>query len=134
MQTQHHHIGGSFDIKLSPQAASPAIASANLGRQTFDKTFHGDLNAHSLGEMLAAKTEVPGSAGYVAIERVNGTLLGREGSFVLMHTGTMNRGTKQLVVQVVPDSGTDALTGLAGQMDIQITNGQHTYTFDFTFQ
>lgn len=128
---QQHHITGNFDVTLTPQAASPAIEAAKLGRQTLGKTFHGDLNATSLGEMLAAMTEVKGSAGYVAIERVTGTLLGKKGSFVLMHTGVMNRGTPQLTVQVVPDSGTDELAGLTGQMGIQITGGQHVYTFDF---
>lgn len=132
MQTQQHHISGSFDIQLTPQAATPAIEPAKLGRQTFDKTFHGDLSARSLGEMLAAKSDVKGSAGYVAMERVTGTLLGKQGSFVLMHTGTMDRGVAQLLVQVVPDSGTGALTGLTGNMDIQITDGQHFYTFDFS--
>ncbi len=132
MQTQQHHISGSFDIQLTPQAATPAIEPAKLGRQTFEKKFHGDLSAHSLGEMLAAKSDVKGSAGYVAMERVTGTLLGKQGSFVLMHTGTMDRGAAQLVVQVVPDSGTGALTGLTGKMDIQITDGQHFYTFDFS--
>ncbi|MES2949532.1 MAG: DUF3224 domain-containing protein [Pseudomonadota bacterium] len=132
MQHQQHHITGSFDVKLTPQAATPAITSAQLGRQTLDKTFHGDLNATGLGEMLAAMTEVKGSAGYVAIERVIGTLVGKKGSFVLMHTGVMNRGTPQLTVQVVPDSGTDELTGLTGQMGIQITEGKHFYTFDFS--
>ena len=132
MQSQQHHITGNFDIKLTPQAAAPVIESAKLGRQTIEKTFYGDLNATSLGEMLAAMTEVKGSAGYVAIERVTGTLLGKQGSCVLMHTGTMDRGAAQLVVQVVPDSGTEALTGLTGQMGIQITGGQHVYTFDFT--
>ena len=126
------HITGRFDVKLTPQTASPGIEAAKLGRQTLDKQFHGDLNAHSLGEMLAAGTEVKGSAGYVAIERVTGTLLGKKGSFVLMHTGTMNRGQAQLTVQVVPDSGTDELTGLNGHMDIQIGSGQHLYTFDFS--
>lgn len=126
------HITGNFDVTLTPQAASPGIETARLGRQTLSKQFHGDLNARSLGEMLAAGTEVKGSAGYVAIERVTGTLLGKAGSFVLMHTGTMNRGTPQLTVQVVPDSGTDALTGLTGQMGIQITDGKHFYTFDFS--
>nr|WP_295776476.1 DUF3224 domain-containing protein [Rhodoferax sp.] len=129
---QQHIITGNFDVKFTPQAAAPAIEAAKLGRQTLDKTFHGDLSAHSLGEMLAAMTEVKGSAGYVALERVTGTLMGRQGSFVLMHTGVMNRGTPQLTVQVVPDSGTDELVGLVGQMDIQINAGQHVYTFDFT--
>lgn len=131
MQHQHQ-ITGNFDVKLTPQAAAPNIESAKLGRNTLEKTFHGDLNATSLGEMLAAMTDVKGSAGYVAIERVTGTLLGKHGSFVLMHTGTMNRGAAQLAVQVVPDSGTDALTGLTGHMGIQVTGGHHVYTFDFT--
>ncbi len=128
---QHHHIAGTFDVKLTLQAPASAIAGAGLSRQTLDKTFHGDLSATSLGEMLAAMTEVKGSAGYVAIERVTGSLLGKKGSFVLMHTGVMNRGAPELTVQVVPDSGTDALLGITGQMGIQITDGEHFYTFDF---
>ena len=134
MQPQHHHVAGNFDVKLTPLAPTPAIASAKLGRQTLDKTFYGDLSATSLGEMLAAMTEVKGSAGYVAIERVTGTLLGKKGSFVLMHTGVMNRGTPQLTVQVVPDSGTEELTGLTGQMNIQVVEGKHSYTFDFALR
>ena len=126
------HITGSFDVKLSPQAPASGIETAMLGRQTIDKQFHGDLNAHSLGEMLAAGTEVKGSAGYVAIERVTGALQGKKGSFALIHIGIMTRGQPQLTVQVVPDSGTDELIGLTGQMGIQISNGQHFYTFDYT--
>jgi hypothetical protein len=125
------HVTGSFDITLTPQSPVPAIEAAKLGRQTFDKTFHGYLSAHSLGEMLAAGTAVKGSAGYAAMERVTGTLQEKKGSFVLMHTGTMSRGASQLAIQVVPDSGTDALIGLTGTMDIQITDGKHFYTFDF---
>lgn len=132
MLQQQQHITGNFDVKLTPQPTTSAIEAAKLGRQTLDKTYHGDLSAHSLGEMLAVGTEVEGSAGYVAMERVTGTLLGRQGSFVLMHTGVMNRGTPHLTVQVVPDSGTDELVGLVGQMGIQIDAGQHVYTFDFT--
>ncbi len=132
MLQQQQHITGNFDVELTPQLTTSAIEAAKLGRQTLDKTYHGDLSAHSLGEMLAAGTEVKGSAGYVAMERVTGTLLGRQGSFVLMHTGVMNRGTPHLTVQVVPDSGTDELVGLVGQMGIQIEAGQHVYTFDFT--
>ncbi len=126
------HVTGKFEVTLRPQPAAPGLEAAKLGRQTIDKQFFGELDAHSVGEMLAAGTQTKGSAGYVAVERVTGTLLGRSGSFVLMHTGTMNRGQPQLTVQVVPDSGTDGLTGLVGQMGIQITDGQHFYTFDFT--
>ncbi|MFZ6875901.1 DUF3224 domain-containing protein [Undibacterium sp. Di27W] len=125
------HITGKFDVKLNPQAAAPGIEDARLGRMTIDKQFHGDLQAHSLGEMLSAMGEIKGSAGYVAIERVSGTLLGKKGSFVLMHTGTMNRGQPQLTIQVVPDSGTEELTGLSGTMGIDIKDKQHFYSFDF---
>jgi hypothetical protein len=122
---------GPFEVKLVPQPAAPGIEQANLGRQTIDKRFHGDLEATSLGEMLSAMGDVQGSAGYVAIERVTGVLHGKRGSFVLQHTGTMNRGVPQLAITVVPDSGTDALTGLSGSMQIQIEQGKHAYIFDY---
>lgn len=127
-----HKVSGTFEVKLSPQAAAPGIEAAKLGRMTIDKQFHGDLQAHSLGEMMSAMGEVKGSAGYVAIERVSGSLLGRKGSFVLMHTGTMNRGQPQLTIQVVPDSGTDELTGISGNMGIDIKEGQHFYSFEYS--
>ncbi|RDS80627.1 DUF3224 domain-containing protein [Dyella psychrodurans] len=122
---------GPFEVKLAPQPAASGIEQANLGRQTINKEFHGDLEATSLGEMLSAMGNVQGSAGYVAIERVTGTLHGKRGSFVLQHTGTMNRGVPQLSITVVPDSGTDALTGLTGSMQIQIEQGRHAYIFDY---
>ncbi|MFZ6731930.1 DUF3224 domain-containing protein [Undibacterium sp. Ji42W] len=127
-----HKVNGTFDVKLNPQAAAPGIESAKLGRMTIDKQFHGELEAHSLGEMMSAMAEVKGSAGYVAIERVTGTLAGKKGSFVLMHTGIMNRGQPQLTIQVVPDSGTDELTGISGSMGIDIKEGQHFYSFEYS--
>ncbi|MGN6321443.1 MAG: DUF3224 domain-containing protein [Dyella sp.] len=123
---------GPFDVKLTPQPAAPGIEPANLGRMTIDKQFHGDLEATSLGEMLSAMGQVQGSAGYVAIERVIGTLHGKQGSFVLQHYGIMDRGAPQLTITVVPDSGTDALAGLLGTMQIQIEDGKHSYVFDYT--
>ncbi len=118
---------GTFDVKLTP---GPAADSA-LGRMVIDKQFHGDLEATSKGEMVAAMTAVKGSAGYVALERVTGTLGGRRGSFVLQHSGTMDRGAPSLVITVVPDSGTDDLTGLSGVMTIVVEGGSHTYQFDY---
>ena len=97
-----------------------------------DKQFRGDLDATSKGQMLAAMTEVKGSAGYVAIEKVTGALQGRRGTFVLQHSGSMNRGAPALVVSVVPDSGTEELVGLSGTMMIDVTDGKHLYTFDYT--
>ena len=102
-----------------------------LGRMSIDKTFFGELDATSKGEMLSAMTAVKGSAGYVAIERVTGQLNGHSGSFVLQHSGTMNRGEPQLTVTVVPDSGTEQLTGLSGTMTIKIVDKKHFYEFEY---
>ena len=123
---------GAFDVKLSAQAPHHKDEAAPLGRMSLDKQFHGDLDATSKGEMLAAGTEVKGSAGYVAMERVTGKLHGRSGTFVLQHSGTMNRGSPQLSVTVVPDSGADQLKGLAGKMAIKIESGKHFYDFEYT--
>ena len=121
---------GTFDVKLTPQTASAEMETTKIGRMRIDKQFQGDLTAVGLGEMLAFRTVVEGSAGYVAMERVTGVLLGRTGSFVLQHSGTMNRGASSLVLTVVPDSGTDALTGLSGSMAIRIEEGKHLYTME----
>jgi len=123
------HATGSFEVKLLPQPA--ADADSGLGRMCIDKVFSGDLQGTSKGEMLAATTAVKGSAGYVAIERVTGALSGKAGSFVLMHTGVMNRGVPSLTVQVVPDSGTGELAGLTGTMAIEIKGGKHFYVFEY---
>lgn len=122
---------GTFDVKLNALPAYDAD-DAMSARRSIDKQFHGDLEATSKGEMLSAGTSVKGSAGYVAIERVKGTLGGRSGTFALQHSGTMTRGAPQLVITVVPDSGTGDLTGLVGSMTIDITNGAHSYLFDYT--
>jgi hypothetical protein len=127
------HANGTFGVKLNPQKPDNREAeSAKLGRMSIDKQFYGDLEASSEGEMLSLLTDVEGSAGYVAIERVRGRLDGRSGSFALQHSGTMMRGTPQMSVTVVPDSGTDQLVGLAGAMTIKIDDGKHFYEFDFT--
>ena len=122
---------GIFEVKLSPLAPYAQSEDANLGRMSIDKQFHGDLEAASKGEMLTAGTAVKGSAGYVAIERVTGSLGGKSGSFALQHSGTMDRGAAQLRVTVVPDSGTGQLAGLTGRMNIIIAEGKHSYEFDY---
>jgi hypothetical protein len=123
---------GPFDVKVTPQPPDENAGEAPIGRMILDKQFHGDLEAASKGQMLAAGTEVQGSAGYVAMERVTGTLHGRSGTFVLQHTGIMNRGTPSLTITVVPDSGTGELAGLAGSMTIDIAGGKHSYVFEYT--
>ena len=127
----NHRVSGSFEVKLTPLDLNDPQASAVLGRRAIDKQFHGELEAQSHGEMLSAGGTVQGSAGYVAIERVTGTLAGRSGSFVLQHNATMNRGTPRLSITVVPDSGTGELEGLSGSMGIRIENQQHYYDFDY---
>jgi hypothetical protein len=119
---------GIFQVKLSPQVTD---GDARLGRLSIEKQFLGDLEATSEGEMLTGGTAVKGSAGYVAIELVTGRLHGRSGSFILQHTGTMDRGTPSLSITVVPDSGTDELVGLTGKMAINIADGKHSYEFEY---
>jgi uncharacterized protein DUF3224 len=124
---------GSFEPTLVPQPPEDKAEGSVLGRMSIAKKFHGDLEATSEGQMLTATTEVKGSAGYVAMERVSGTLQGRRGSFVLQHTGTLNHGAAQLGVSVVPDSGTGQLAGIAGTMTIQVAaDGKHSYELDYT--
>jgi hypothetical protein len=125
------HASGTFDVKLNPQSSEEDADGTGLGRLSIDKQFHGDLEATSKGEMLSAGTSVKGSAGYVAIERVRGTLRGRTGTFILQHSGTMTRGAPQLAITVVPDSGTGGLEEISGTMTINIVNGKHFYEFDY---
>ena len=124
---------GTFNVKITPQPPVGDPADATHGRMTIDKTFDGDLQGTSKGEMLAAGTADKGSAGYVAMEKVSGTLAGKGGTFILQHSGTMNRGEATLSVTVVPDSGTGELSGLAGRMNIIIADGKHSYEFDYSF-
>ncbi len=126
-----HTAKGTFQVKLEPQALHDNQADASMARMSIDKQFTGDLEAVSKGEMLSAMGGVKGSAGYVAMERVTGSLHKRKGSFVLQHTGTMNRSAPTLSVSVVPDSGTDELVGLKGTMTIIITPGVHSYEFQY---
>lgn len=122
---------GTFDVKVVPQDPDAYSEDGTLGRMTIDKVLHGDLDGTSKGQMLTAMTNVKTSAGYVAVERVTGTLHGAAGTFALMHTGTMNRGAPGLVISVVPDSGTGALTGLTGSFTIVRADGTHSYEFDY---
>jgi hypothetical protein len=125
------HASGTFEVKIAPLAEDKGEGSS-LGRMSIDKQFHGDLEATSKGEMLTAMTEVKGSAGYVAIERVSGTLHGRQGSLVLLHRGVMTGGGQELSLTVVPDSGAGELVGLTGKMEIKIVEGKHFYDFEYT--
>ena len=125
------HVTGTFEVKLVPQPPEDKAEGSTLARMTIDKQFHGDLEGTGKGQMLTAGTEVKGSAGYVAIERITGTLQGRAGSFVLQHSGTLTRGAPQQSVTVVPDSGTGQLVGLTGKMTGTIADGKHSYDLEY---
>jgi Protein of unknown function (DUF3224) len=128
-----HHVSGSFDVKIEPRSADNAPArESGLGRMSIDKQFHGDLEGTSKGEMLSFMNREAGSGGYVALERVTGTLNGHSGSFVLEHTATMDQGAPMLNIIVVPGSGTGDLSGISGTMKIRIESGKHFYDFDYT--
>jgi len=120
---------GQFEVTLTPL---PASERGEIGRMSIDKRFSGELTGTSRGEMLMAGTAIAGSAGYVAIERVSGTLAGRTGSFVLQHSGLMKRGDGSLTVTVVPDSGAEGFAGIAGTMTIEITGGRHQYALEYS--
>jgi hypothetical protein len=122
---------GTFEVQMQPQGEGDVAPGASLGRMSLDKQFSGDLQALGKGEMLAARSDTPTSAAYVAVERVTGTLQGRSGSFVLVHRGVMTASGQTLSIEVVPDTGTDALTGLSGTLGIRIEGGKHFYDFEY---
>jgi hypothetical protein len=124
-------ITGAFDVKMTPQSSDPFEGGSTLARMSLEKTYHGELMATARGEFISAMTSVKGSAAYSAIERVEGVLQGRRGTFVLQHTGVMNRGVPALAISVVPDSGTGELAGLTGAMNIVIEAGKHSYEFEY---
>lgn len=127
------HIHGTFDVTVTPQPATEGIGDPAISRMALEKVFHGDLSGTSKGQMLASMSpEVKGSAGYVAMERVDGTLHGKRGSFVLQHSSTMNRSVPTQSIVVVPDTGTGELVGLSGSMTISVVEKKHFY--DFTFE
>ena len=129
--TMSGHATGPFEVNIKPLPAEESVGDPTIARMSLDKQFHGDLEATSKGQMLSTGNPKT-SAVYVAIERVSGTLKGRKGTFALHHTGIMTSGAPSLTITVVPDSGTDELTGLSGTMAINIAAGKHSYDFTYT--
>ncbi|MFN2190474.1 MAG: DUF3224 domain-containing protein [Candidatus Promineifilaceae bacterium] len=128
-------VSGKFDVQLLPlEPHTEGENGINLSRMSIDKTFHGGLEATSKGEMLSAMTPVEGSAGYVAMEQVGGTLEGRDGGFVLQHYGTIDHGQDYLLLGVVPGSGTGELVGISGNMSLRIEDGEHYYEFEYQLE
>ena len=127
-------ISGTMEVTLNALDTSAAAQPGPpvLGRKGLSKRYHGALEAQAEGDMLTAGGTVKGSAAYVAVERVEGSLDGRSGSFALVHRGLMQGSQQVLLVTVVPDSGTGGLAGLRGVLQIERRDGQHHYRFDYT--
>jgi hypothetical protein len=127
------HAKGAFDVKIAPLTLSDVAAGSALGRMSIDKQYHGDLEGTGKGEMLTAMSaDVKNSGTYVAVERVEGTLAGRKGTFCLQHLGIMNRGAQNLSIAIVPDSGTGELKGISGTLNIRIEEGgKHFYDLEY---
>jgi hypothetical protein len=130
--TMTNHATGTFEVKMTPQ--DDKSDDKTMGRMTVAKQWQGDLEGTSKGQMLSGGDVSTGSAGYVAIEKFSGTLKGRKGSFILQHSGTMTKGSGQLTVTVVPDSGTEELAGISGKLSIKIENGKHFYDFEYSLK
>lgn len=126
------NVRGSFEVKMTGEPPFEVVEGVSLSRASFDKVFSGPLSGTSKVSMLAARTPIESSAAYVAIERITASLEGKSGSFVVLHTATMNRGARSLAIVIAPDSGTGALAGIEGRMDIEIEGGQHHYSLEYT--
>jgi hypothetical protein len=125
-------IKGRFEIKATPLTSDDAEKRIGATRMVFEKRFMGALEATSTVSMLGLMKKELGSGCYVALELVEGSLGGRRGTSCLQHSSTMNRGKPAQTILVVPDSGTNELVGLSGAMTIDIVNGEHFFTFQYS--
>jgi hypothetical protein len=119
---------GPFDVTLTPQESAP---DAPVARMLLYKEFHGDLEAISHGEMLAAHEPLTGAGVYVAIDRVTGTLHGRGGSFLMAHRGIRNAEMQELSIVIIPGSGTGQLEHITGTVGIEIKGKEHFYSVEY---
>lgn len=131
-ETMSKKATGTFEVKVAPLAAEENVGDPLIGRLSLAKTFSGAMAGSSKGQMLGIDTGIKDSGGYVAAERFVGTLDGRKGSFSLQHSGTMQGGKYEMNIIVVPDSGTDELSGIAGKMTIKIEGGKHFYELEYS--
>lgn len=126
-----NHATGSFDVTVRPLEAYAKEDTPLLGRMSLDKQYHGDLDGTAKGEMLTGMTVVKDSGVYVAVERFSGSLHGKRGTFIMHHTGIMERGAQRLSIAIAADSGTEELKGLSGTMTIDIKDGKHSYILEY---
>lgn len=123
---------GSFDVKITPDSPGEREGRTPVGRMLIDKQYRGPLVGSGQGDMLTAGNPASGTAAYVALEHVTGTLDGKQGGFVLQHAGTMQAGAQQLTINIVPGSGTGELSGITGTCKIDIVKGDHFYEIAYS--
>lgn len=116
---------------MTPASPPQHEGRTALGRMLLDKKYSGELAASGKGEMLTAVTDTAGSAAYVAIERISGTLNGKQGSFVIQHVGNMRGSEQRLAINVVADSGTGELAGISGRLSLKMVEGKHFYELEY---
>lgn len=122
-----------------PSPGDEAAAGPALGEVVVTKRYEGDLTGEGRARLLTCQADPDdrsAGAGYVASERVSGTLGDRKGSFVLQHWGVVAPGKAPWTGgHVVPGSGTDGLEGLSGQMEIAVApDGTHTLRLDYEIE
>jgi len=127
-----HRAKGAFTI--NDRSETPIEwEGANMRRARWTKTFTGDLAATSyiefiMGEMEPQSDE-PLARVYVGIERIEGELRGRKGSFTVMHVATSLGGDHDATWTILPGSGTGELTGIRGTAEI-LPNHDFVLTYD----
>ena len=106
-------IEAEFEIDRWEEAAyEEPDEGPKLTRIVIRKTYRGALEGTGVTEVLTAQGAE--GSGYVASERIEATLDGRHGTFVIQHGGLADREDRRTFGTVVPNSGTAQLAGLSG--------------------
>lgn len=129
------HASGRIEVQTyDPQPYEEVDGGPNLVEVHVTETFSGDIEGEGSVRFLQAVRD-DGSASFVGIERVVGSIAGRQGSFVLQDAGTLEGNTVKGHWFVIPGSGTGELAGLRGEGGFEAELGQHAdITLDYWFE
>jgi Protein of unknown function (DUF3224) len=133
--TAKTHATGRIDVKTyEPQPYEEVDDGPNLVQIHVTETFSGDIEGEGVVRFLQA-VRTDESASFVGIERVTGSIDGRQGSFLLQDAGTLEGQAVKGDWFVIPGSGTGDLTGLRGEGGFSAQLGQHaSITLDYWFE
>jgi hypothetical protein len=127
------HGEGRFQVTAWDEKAYDDMDGRKLTKAHVEQTFEGDIQGESSVEYLMVYPD-ESSASVVGVERVEGSLGGKSGSFVLQTVGRFEDGRATSDWTVVPGSGTGELTGLSGEGSFQTEEGGWaSYTLDYAF-